>query len=272
MNTLKTTLLLATLTGILIAVGGLFAGQNGMLLMLGLSALMNAGTWFFADTIVIRSTGAEEVPIGGQLDWLHQDIAELARNAGIPKPRLYMTRDPSPNAFATGRSPSKGIVAVTRGLLQTLGRREIRGVLAHEIGHIANRDTLTSAVAATLTGVITWLAYSMMYTRGRSQNALVGILMMVLAPMAAGILRMAISRTREYSADAYAARISGDPEGLAMALQGLSRGVRRQPMQNEAAMNVHMVVNGFEGGLSNLMSTHPPLEKRIAKLREMADS
>lgn len=270
MNALKTTLLLGLLTGFMIAIGGIAGGRGGMLLMLIVSAAMNVGTWFFADTMVIRSTGAKEVPLGGQLDWLHQDLAELAENAGIPKPRLYHTADPSPNAFATGRSPSKGVVAVTQGLLNTLDRREIRGVLAHEIGHIANRDTLISAVAATLSGVITWLAYSMMYSRGENRNPLLGLAAMLLAPFAATVLRMAISRTREYSADRYAAEISGDPEGLAMALDGLRRGVQRRPMTNQSAMNVHMVVNGFAGSMGEWMSTHPPLEERIARLRTMA--
>lgn len=269
MNTLKTTLLLASMTGFLIVMGGLVGGRSGMLLMLVVSAVMNLGTWFFADSMVIRATGAQPVPEGGQLDWLHHDIAELAQRAGIPKPALYITADPSPNAFATGRSPSKGVVAVTRGLLQTLERREIRGVLAHEIGHIAHRDTLISAVAATLSGVITWLAYSMMYSRDENRSPLVGIAAMLLAPIAATILRMAISRTREYAADKRAAEISGDPEGLAMALEGLARGVHRRPMQNAAASNVHMIVNGFAGGMAELMSTHPPIDERIRRLREM---
>lgn len=269
MNALKTTLLLAAMTGFLIAMGGLVAGRSGMLLMLVVSAVMNLGTWFFADTMVIRSTGAQEVPVGGQLDWLHEDIAMLAERAGIPKPRLYITADPSPNAFATGRSPSKGVVAVTRGLLQTLDRREIRGVLAHEIGHIAHRDTLISAVAATMAGVISWLSYSLMYSRDSERNPILAMGAMILAPIAATILRMAISRTREYAADRRAAEISGDPEGLAMALEGLSRGVQRRPMRNAAASNVHMVVNGFAGGMAELMSTHPPIEERVRRLREM---
>lgn len=271
MNAIKTTLLLASMTGLMMAIGGVTGGRDGMLVMLVVSALLNLGTWFFADTMVIRSTGAKPVPEGGRLDWLHQDIAELAQRAGIPKPRLYITEDPSPNAFATGRSPSKGVVAVTAGLLNTLDRREIRGVLAHEIGHIAHRDTLISSVAATMAGVITWLSYSIMYGgRDEDRNPLLGLLAMILAPLAATIIRMAISRTREYSADRRAAEISGDPEGLAMALEGLSRGVQRRPMHNPAAANVHMIVHGFSGGLANLMSTHPPIEERVRRLRDMS--
>lgn len=275
MNALKTTALLGLLTGFLLLIGGLVGGRDGILVMLVVSAVMNFGTWFFADTIVLRTTGAQPVPRGGRLDWLHQDLDDLAHNAGIPTPQLYMTADPSPNAFATGRSPSKGVVAVTQGLLNTLDRREIRGVLAHEIGHIANRDTLINAVAATVAGAITWAAYMVMYSRDRDIHPAVRILVMLLAPIAATIIRMAISRTREYSADRYAAEISGDPEGLARALAGLARGVQRQPMHQPAAQSVHMIVNGLSNdamgsGLASWMSTHPPIEERIRKLQQMA--
>jgi heat shock protein HtpX len=272
-NTLKTTALLGGLTGMLLFMGGLFGGREGMALMLVVSLLMNLGTWFFSDSIVLRTTGA--VPVDPrQLGWLQDDVQELARNAGIPTPRLYvLPHEHSPNAFATGRSPSKGVVAVTAGLLNTLDRREIRGVLAHEIGHIANRDTLVSAVAASIAGVITWLAYSSrFFLGGRDEdrpNPLVLLLMSLLAPLAAVVVRMAISRTREYGADAHAARISGDPEGLAMALEGLSRGVRRAPMHSDAQA-VHFIVNGFSGGLSGLFSTHPPIEERARRLRAMS--
>jgi len=268
-NALKTTLLLGLLTGFLLLIGEIVGGRSGMTLMLGISALMNLGTWFFADTLVLRSTGAQPVP-PGELGWLHEDVAELARKANIPKPRLYWTPEPSPNAFATGRSPSKGVVAVTQGLLNTLNRREIRGVLAHEIGHIKHRDTLTSAVAATLAGAISYAAYMVMWSRDRDIHPLVKMLVFLLAPMAALIIRMAISRTREYSADRRAAELTGDPLGLASALDSLSRGVHRQPMHTAQAQSVHMVVNGFTGGLSGLMSTHPPIEERVRRLREMA--
>lgn len=275
MNALKTTALLGLLTGFLLFIGALVGGRDGVFVMLAISAVMNFGTWFFADTIVLRSTGAQPLPRHNELAWLHQDIEELAQNAGIPTPRLYWTQDPSPNAFATGRSPSKGVVAVTRGLLQTLDRREIRGVLAHEIGHIAHRDTLINAVAATVAGAITWAAYMLMYSRNRDVHPVVRIGVMLLAPIAATIIRMSISRTREYAADRRAAEISGDPEGLASALAGLSRGVQRQPMRQAAASNVHMIVNGLSSDamgstLSRWMSTHPPTEERIAKLRAMA--
>lgn len=268
MNTLKTTLLLGLLAGFLVALGGVVGGREGMAAMLVVSLIINLGTWFFADTLVIRTTGAVPVP-RQDLPWLHDDLEAIARAAGIPTPRLYWTPDPSPNAFATGRSPSKGVVAVTAGLLETLDRREIRGVLAHEVGHITNRDTLISAVAASIAGVVTWLSYMVLYQRDQDVNPLVRIAVMLLAPLAAGFLRMAISRTREYAADERAARLTGDPHGLADALEGLGRGVRRVPM-HEGAENVHMIVNGFSGTLGSMMSTHPPLEERIRRLRAMA--
>ncbi len=272
LNALKTTALLAFLSSILVAIGYGFGGTTGMILMLGVSVVINFGTWFFADTIVIKTTGA--VPVDrNQLGWLHDEVEDLAQRANMPVPRLYIVpHEQSPNAFATGRSPNKGVVAVTAGLLQTLSRREVRGVLAHELGHIKNRDTLVSAIAATMAGVISFAARMAMFSGGRrDRNPLLGIVIMIAAPLAAIILRMMISRTREYGADARAAQITGDPEGLAMALEGLSRGTTRQPMHNQGAQNVHFIINGFAGRLGRLMSTHPPTEKRVAKLRAMAN-
>lgn len=279
-NFLKTTFLLSAMSAILILMGAAIGGGTsqswvgavaGMALMLVVATVMNFGTWFFADTIVIKSTGAVPVP-ENELTWLHEDLAEISKKAGIPKPRLYIVpHEQSPNAFATGRSPSKGVVAVTGGLLRTLGRREVKGVLAHEIGHIKNRDTLVSAIAATLASVITFAAYSVHYMSGRRGiNPIVAILIAISAPFAALLLRMMISRTREYGADKRAAELTGDPEGLALALEGLRGGVQRAPMHRDGARNVHHIVNGFTGGLSKLFSTHPPIEKRVAALRSMA--
>lgn len=278
-NFLKTTALLGAMTGLMLVMGAAVGGGAtgdwigavlGMLVMLMIATVLNFGTWFFADTIVIKSTGAVPVP-EGELSWLHEDLAEIAERARIPKPRLYLLpHQRSPNAFATGRSPRKGVVAVTAGLLQVLGRREVKGVLAHEIGHIKNRDTLVSAIAATLAGVVTFLAFGARYTIGRrGLNPIVGVLILISAPIAAVVIRMMISRTREYGADKRAAELTGDPEGLARALEGLAGGVQRVPMQGDAARNVHCIVNGFTGGLSRLMSTHPPVDKRVAALRRM---
>lgn len=269
MNYVKTAMLLGLMSAFLVGIGGLIGGRAGMTLMLLVSAVMNLGSWFLSDTLVLQSTGAQPVP-RDRLGWLHDEVEAIARTAGIPKPQLYWVGDPSPNAFATGRSPSKGVVCVTQGLLDTLDRREIRGVLAHEIGHIQNRDTLISAVAGTLAGTIGYLAHMVMWTRDRDTPAWLGLLVMILAPIAAGILQMSISRTREYAADRRAAQLTGDPEGLARALEGLARGVHRMPMRTRGE-HVHMIVNGFTGDLAGLMSTHPPIEERVRRLRAMRD-
>lgn len=268
-NGLRTTLLLAGLTGLLMMVGGLVAGRGGMMGMLVVSAIINFGTFFFADSIVLRTTRAVPAP-RGELGWLHEMVEELAQRAGIPTPRLYVIpHENSPNAFATGRSPERGVVAVTAGLLRAMPPREVRGVLAHEIGHIANRDTLVSAIAATMGGVVSMLAYSASWgsVGRRRDNGILVLLVALLAPLAATVLRMAVSRSREYGADAYAAKISGDPDGLADALARLGGLVQRQPMQNEAARSVHFFVHGFGGGLGGLFSTHPPIAERVRRLR-----
>ncbi len=267
MNYVKTAMLLGLMSAFLIAIGGAIGGRGGMTMMLVMAGVMNFGAWFFADRMVIASTGAKPVP-RDQLPWLHEDLEAIARAAGIPTPKLYWVPDPSPNAFATGRSPSRGVVAVTQGLLDQLDRREIRGVVAHEIGHIQNRDTLISAVAGTLAGAISYMAHMVMWTRDRDTPVWVSLLIMLLAPVAAGILQMSISRTREYAADRRAAQLTGDPEGLARALERLAYGVKRVPMQTPAE-HVHMIVNGFSGGMASWFSTHPPIEERIRRLREM---
>lgn len=272
MNTLKTTLLLGAMTGMLLLFGAAIGGRAGMAAMLIVSIAMNLGTWFFSDWIVLRTTGA--VPVDrGQLGWLHDEVEDLSRRAGIPAPRLYLLpHEQSPNAFATGRNPSKGVVAVTAGLLRLLDRREVRGVLAHELGHIKNRDTLVSAIAASIAGVITFMARMALWTGGRDRNAnpLLTIGLALLAPIAAVVVRMMISRTREYGADARAAQLSGDPEGLARALEKLQYGVSRAPMATEGAQSVHFIVNGFGGTFGSLFSTHPPIDRRVARLRAMS--
>lgn len=268
-NTFRTTLLLGGMTGLLMLLGGLVAGRAGMMGMLVISAILNFGTWFFADSIVLRTTRAVPAP-RAELGWLHEMVQELAQRAGIPAPALYVIpHEQSPNAFATGRSPDKGVVAVTAGLLRSMPPREIRGVIAHEIGHIANRDTLISAIAATLAGVVSMLASGARWGAigRRREGGLVLLLVALLAPIAALVLRMAISRSREYGADAYAAKISGDPDGLAAALARIGGLVQRQPLQNDGARSVHFFVHGFGGGLGGLFSTHPPIEERVRRLQ-----
>lgn len=267
---MKTLGLLTGMTFMLMLVGEAFGGSNGMLLMLGVAGLMNFGAFFFSDKIVLRTSGAQPLD-DPRLSWLHEDIEELSEKAGIPKPKLYwVPHEASPNAFATGRSPSKGIVAVTAGLINTLDRRQIKGVLAHELGHIKHRDTLTSAVAATMAGAISYAARMMLWGRSRRGNPILMIVIAIAAPAAALMLRMMVSRTREYAADKRAAELTGDPEGLALALEGLSGGVKRQPLQTGSDAT-HYIVNGFSGGgvMSKLFSTHPPIAERAKRLRAM---
>ncbi len=270
-NTLKTTLLLGLMTGLVMAVGGALGGQNGIMIAFAFAAMMNLGTWFFADRIVLATSGAKPID-DPSLRWVEQDVEDLARRAGIPKPRVFwVPTEMSPNAFATGRSPSKGVVAVTAGLVRTLDRRQVRGVLAHEIGHIAHRDTLVSAVAATMAGAISMLARSFMWFGGSRDregggNPILGLVMMIVAPLMAAMIHMAVSRTREYMADRYAADLTGDPEGLASALEALAYGTARIPMHTGSEAT-HYIVPGLPGGLARLFSTHPPMEERIRRLR-----
>lgn len=269
LNHMKSLFLLAVLTGLLLAAGAALGGARGMAIAFVLSIVLNVGTWFFSDTIVIKSTGAVPLP-EYEAPWLHRDVAQLAERAGIPKPEVYiLPNERSPNAFATGRSPSRGVVAVTAGLLHVLTEREVRGVLAHEIGHIAHRDTLLNSIAATIAGALTYAGYGLMFGRSRDTPPWAALLIIIAAPMAAALVRMAISRTREYMADARAAELTGDPEGLALALEGLSRRSEAVPLPADTNHSVHYIVNGFADGMGRLLSTHPPIEERVRRLRAM---
>ncbi len=269
LNTLKTTLLLATLGGVLVAAGAALGGQQGMILAFGFAVVLNLGTWWFSDRIVLATSGA--VPVSDpRLRWLVDDLEELSAKAGIPTPRLYLVpNEASPNAFATGRSPSKGVVAVTAGLLQALDRRQVKGVLAHELGHIAHRDTLINAVAASMGAAVSMLGRMAFWTgsgRDEDHNPFIGLVMMLLSPLVAMVIQMAISRTREYAADGRAAALTGDPEGLAQALERIGGIGRRVPMHT-GSPSTHYIANNFAGGMAKWFSTHPPLEERIARLR-----
>lgn len=269
MNHLKSVLLLGVLTGMLLAAGAAVGGARGAALAFVISILLNVGTWFWSDKLVIKTTGAVPLP-EFQAPGLHRDVAQLAERAGIPKPALYiLPNEASPNAFATGRSPARGVVAVTAGLLHTLSEREVRGVLAHEIGHIAHRDTLLNSIAATIAGALTYMGYGLMFGGSRDTPPWAALLLIFAAPLAAAIVRMSISRTREYMADERAARLTGDPEGLALALEGLGRGSKRAPMDRERNHSVHFIVNGFADGMGRLLSTHPPIEERVRRLRAL---
>lgn len=270
LNSLKTTMLLAVLGGLLVAAGGALAGRGGMVVMLIVAALMNLGTWWFSDAIVLRTSGAQPIS-DPRLAWLEDDVAELAAKADMPMPRVYIVpNERSPNAFATGRTPERGVVAVTAGLLQALDRRQIKGVLAHELGHIKHRDTLINAVAATMGAAISMLGRMAFWFGGNRENnnPVIGLLMMLLAPLAAMLIQMSISRTREYAADARAAQLTGDPEGLAQALERIS-GVGRQVPMHTGTPSTHYIAGNFMGGMAKMFSTHPPIEERVRKLRTM---
>jgi len=273
MNMMKTTLLLAAMTGLMLFVGQAVGGRSGMTIALLFAAAMNFGAWFWSDKIVLASYNAQ--PVGPQeAPELYAIVESLANRAGIPMPRLYVIPDPALNAFATGRSPSHAAVAATEGILRALGRDELEGVLAHELSHVLNRDTLTSTVAATLAGAISWLAhlaYFMPVGRDRDDrgpNPLVALLTILLAPLAAMLIQLAVSRSREYGADASGARLVGHPDGLANALRRLQAASERIPMRSADPATAHLfIVNPLSGrSLAGLFSTHPPLEKRIERL------
>jgi len=273
MNALKTTFLLGAMTGLLLAMGELLGGRDGMTLALILAGVMNFGAWFWSDKIVLRMYNAQ--PVGpGEAPELYAIVEGLARKAGVPMPKLYVIPDPGLNAFATGRGPSHAAVAATVGIIKAMDREELEGVLAHELSHVINRDTLVSTVAATLAGAISFLGHSFMF-RGRDRdeggNPMAGLLVMILAPIAAMLIQLAVSRSREYGADESGARLVGYPDGLARALGKLKGASDRIPMHNVEPATAHMfIVNPLSGqALGRLFSTHPPLEERIARLMAM---
>lgn len=272
-NTTKTTLLLGLLTGFFVFVGGAIGGSNGMVIALIFAAGINLAAWWFSDKMALKMSRAREVtPV--EAPELHRLVEALAQRAGIPKPSVHLIDSPTPNAFATGRSPAKGAVAATTGLMQMLNRDELAGVMAHEIAHIKNRDTLISSIAATIAGAISMIAdmamWSMIFGGGdEEEGGAGGFVMLILAPIAALIIQMAISRSREFVADAEGARILGDPQPLADALRKLEIGVKQRPMQVSPATSHLYIVNPVFGGMAGLFSTHPATEKRIAKLQEM---
>jgi heat shock protein HtpX len=277
MNTFRTGLLLAALTGLFLAVGYIIGGQTGMVIAFLFSVATNAFAYWNADKMVLSMHGAHEV--GRQTAPEFYDLVEeLSRNAGLPMPKVYLMDNPQPNAFATGRDPQHAAVAATTGLLQMLSRDEIAGVMAHELAHIRNRDTLIMTVTATIAGAISMLANFGFFFGGRDRDSPLGpfgaILMMILAPLAAMLVQMAISRTREYGADRGGAEISGQPMALASALQKISRTARR--IENDTAESnpatAHLfIVNPLSGQrMDNLFSTHPAPENRIAALAEIA--
>jgi heat shock protein HtpX len=274
-NNLKTVLLLGSLTGIVLFIGS-FWGQNGLTIALVMSILMNFGSYFFSDKIALRMYGAQPVT-REQAPRLYGIVEYLCARSDIPVPKLYVIPSDSPNAFATGRNPEHASVAVTQGAMRLLDESELQGVLAHEISHVKNRDILISSVAATLAGVIMWVAsmarFAAIFGGGRDDRegeggGLLGWLaMIIVAPIAAMIIQMWISRTREYQADASGAQVVGSPHGLASALQKLEAYSKRLPMEASPSTAHMFIVHPFSGAsLMSLFSTHPPTQKRIARL------
>ncbi|SEM45812.1 Heat shock protein. Metallo peptidase. MEROPS family M48B [Syntrophus gentianae] len=282
MNTVKTALLLGALTGLLMLIGGAIGGKNGVMIAFIVAMVMNFGSYWFSDKLVLSMYHAQEVS-ENQAPELYRMVRDLAMRANLPMPRVYIIPGETPNAFATGRNEQHAVVAVTEGLLRILNRDELEGVLSHELTHIKNKDMLIGSIAATLAGAIVMLANMAQWAamfgglggrdseEGQGGGGIIGmILMAVLAPIAATIIQMAISRSREYLADDGGAKISGKPYGLAGALEKLSRASEIVPMDANPSTAHMFIVNPLTGrSLMNLFSTHPPIEERIARLRSM---
>ncbi|HEX7217319.1 MAG TPA: zinc metalloprotease HtpX [Methylomirabilota bacterium] len=283
-NLVKTGVLLAALTVLLVLIGGALGGQQGMVLAFVMAMVMNFGSYWFSDRIVLAMYRAQPVD-EAQAPGLYRIVRTLATRAGIPMPRIYLLPDETPNAFATGRNPQHAAVAVTDGIMRIMSEEELEGVLAHELSHVQNRDTLIMAIAATLAGAITYVAHmaqwAMIFGGGRRDSdehesgaggALGGLLMVVLAPIAATLIQFAVSRSREYQADASGAHMAGQPWGLAKALEKLETASKMAPMQDATPATAHLfIVNPLTGGgWTTLFSTHPPIAERVARLRAMS--
>jgi heat shock protein HtpX len=282
-NLFKTAVLLAALTSLVVLIGQAIGGQQGMLIAFVLAIVMNFGSYWFSDRIVLAMYGAQPIE-EAQAPGLYQMVRRLTTKAGIPMPRVYLIPNDTPNAFATGRNPQHAAVAVTEGIMRMLDDEELEGVLAHELSHVRNRDTLIMTIAATLAGVITYLAHmaqwAAMFGGGRRDNeegssggVLGAVLLAILAPIAAMLIQLAISRSREFQADATGAQLAGRPWGLAKALEKLETASQVAPLGATPATAHLFIVNPLRGaGLMALFSTHPPIEERIARLRAMATS
>jgi len=278
MNHTKTVLLLGALTGLFLLVGYAIGGNNGMLIALGFAGVFNFASYWFSDKIVLRAYGAAELS-ESEAPQVHRMVRELAESARIPMPRVYVIDQESPNAFATGRNPQHAAIALTRGIMSLMSQEQLRGVVAHELSHVLSRDTLIQTVAATLAGAIMFLAQQMRFLAffsgghdddDRGGNMLGVLLMAILAPIAAMLIQLAISRSREYKADASAAQMTHQPEGLASALEKLETYSKRVPLQATSQTAHLFIVNPLSGkSLLALFSTHPPIAERVARLRQM---
>ena len=276
-NLMKTAVLMAAITALFMTIGAMVGGRSGMMLALLVALGMNFFSYWFSDTLVLKMYKAREVDETSAPQF-YSMVRELAQRAELPMPRVYLIDEDAPNAFATGRNPEHAAVAATAGILRVLSERELRGVMAHELAHVKHRDILISTVSATMAGAISMLANFAMFfggrdSEGRNSNPLVGILVAILAPIAASVIQMAISRAREFEADRGGAEISGDPQALASALTKIQQFARQIPMapaERHPETAQMMIMNPLSGsGLKNLFSTHPPTEERVARLLEM---
>lgn len=273
MNTMRTVMLMTLLTLVLVSAGGALGGQGGAMLALIMAAVMNLGSYWFSDKIVVKMYRGQETRSG----LLYDIVSELCQQNNLTMPKVYLLPQPTPNAFATGRNPQHAVVAATEGIMQILSREELKGVMAHELAHVQNRDILIGSIAATFAGAISYLAHMAQWAMifgGRDDednNPIAMIAMMILAPIAAMLVQMAISRSREYGADAKGALFCGNPHSLSSALRKLEMSNQRAPMQKVNEATAHMfIVNPLKaGGLRGLFSTHPPMEERIRRLEEM---
>lgn len=279
-NWLKTTILMAAIVALFGIVGAWLGGQSGMLIALGFALLMNLGAYWFSDKLVLRMYNAQEVDANTAPEFYNM-VQELAQKAALPMPRVYIIDEQAPNAFATGRNPENAAVAATTGLLRLLSARETRGVMAHELAHVAHRDILISTISATMAGAISALANFAMFfggrdSSGRPANPVVSIAVMILAPLAASLIQMAISRAREFEADRGGAEISGDPLALASALEKIQRyaaGIPFEAVERHPETAQMMIMNPLSArGMAGLFSTHPATEDRVARLHELARS
>jgi heat shock protein HtpX len=269
---LRTVILMAALGGLLVVIGYAIGGIKIASVFLGIALLINFIAYWFSDKIAIKSAGAKPVS-ESEAPALYQMMRDLTTRAGLPMPRLYMIPADQPNAFATGRNPKNAAVAVTSGITKLLSEDELRGVLSHELAHIRSRDILTQSIASAIGAMITWIAYMMRWFGGDDESPLgliANLALFLLAPISATLIQLAISRQREYSADATGAEVCGNPESLASALLRLEQGAQAMPMQvNQATEPLYIVKPFSGGGLASLFSTHPPIEERVRRLRQM---
>ena len=274
MNQMKTFILITAMTGLLVWIGGYYGGQSGMVLALAIGLLVNGVSYFFSDKIVLASYGAKMVT-QAEAPELYAIVANLAQRAGLPMPRIALISEDTPNAFATGRDPEHAVVAVTEGIMRTLSRPELEAVIGHELGHVKHRDILIGSLAAVLAQAIMFLSRMAMWISPRDEegrsNPIAGIAIMILGPLAAFMLQMALSRSREYLADDYSAHLTGRPDMLASALERLQAYNQQLPMASAQPATAHMMIVSplSGGGLKGLFSTHPPMAARVERLRRM---